>query len=239
MGGPVEVAGDQLRAIVERIEHVEDEIRELNEAKKEIFLEAKSNGFDVKVLREVIRIRKKDKQERDEQETLLVWKARESGLGATSQVPGEPEAWEGWEDAAVSPEKLGEYLRGLHRLLAKYGYHCALYGHFCDACVHMRIDFDLVTEKGIKDFRAFVEEAADMVVAMGGSLSGEHGDGQARGELLVKMFGPELMEAFREFKRIWDPAWKMNPRKKIDANPLDQNLRLGATYRPAPVKTYF
>jgi FAD/FMN-containing dehydrogenase/Fe-S oxidoreductase len=175
----------------------------------------------------------------DEQETLLVWKARESGLGATSQVPGEPEAWEGWEDAAVSPEKLGEYLRALHRLLAKYGYHCALYGHFGDACVHMRIDFDLVTEEGIKKFRAFVEEAADMVVQMGGSLSGEHGDGQARGELLVKMFGPELMKAFREFKRIWDPGWKMNPGKKIDANPLDQNLRLGATYRPAPVKTYF
>jgi FAD/FMN-containing dehydrogenase/Fe-S oxidoreductase len=175
----------------------------------------------------------------DEQETLMVWKARESGLGATSQVPGEPEAWEGWEDAAVAPEKLGEYLRALHRLLAKYGYHCALYGHFGDACVHMRIDFDMVSEKGIKDFRAFVEEAADMVVAMGGSLSGEHGDGQARGELLVRMFGPELMEAFREFKRIWDPTWKMNPGKKIDANPLDQNLRLGATYRPAPVKTYF
>ncbi len=175
----------------------------------------------------------------DEQETLMVWKARESGLGATSQVPGEPEAWEGWEDAAVSPEKLGEYLRSLHRLLAKYGYHCALYGHFGDACVHMRIDFDMVTEAGIKKFRAFVEEAADMVVALGGSLSGEHGDGQARGELLVRMFGPELMEAFREFKRIWDPGWKMNPGKKIDANPLDENLRLGASYRPAPVKTYF
>lgn len=175
----------------------------------------------------------------DEQETLMVWKARESGLGATSQVPGEPEAWEGWEDAAVAPEKLGEYLRGLHRLLAKYGYYCALYGHFGQACVHMRINFDLVTEAGIKNFRAFVEEAADFVVQLGGSLSGEHGDGQARGELLVKMFGPELMEAFREFKRIWDPGWKMNPGKKIDANPLDENLRLGVTYRPAPVKTYF
>jgi FAD/FMN-containing dehydrogenase/Fe-S oxidoreductase len=175
----------------------------------------------------------------DEQETLLVWKARESGLGATSQVPGEPEAWEGWEDAAVAPEKLGEYLRLLHRMLAKYGYRCALYGHFGDACVHMRIDFDLVTEEGIRNFRAFVEEAADMVVALGGSLSGEHGDGQARGELLVRMFGPELMEAFREYKRIWDPGWKMNPGKKIDANPLDENLRLGPTYRPMPVKTYF
>ncbi|MFI5104305.1 MAG: FAD-binding and (Fe-S)-binding domain-containing protein, partial [Terriglobales bacterium] len=175
----------------------------------------------------------------DEQETLMVWKARESGLGATSQVPGEPEAWEGWEDAAVAPEKLGEYLRGLHRLLEKYGYHCALYGHFGQACVHMRINFDLLTEAGIKTFRAFVEEAADFVVGLGGSLSGEHGDGQARGELLVKMFGPELMEAFREFKRIWDPGWKMNPGKKIDANPLDANLRLGPSYRPSPVKTYF
>jgi FAD/FMN-containing dehydrogenase/Fe-S oxidoreductase len=175
----------------------------------------------------------------DEQETLMVWKARESGLGATSQVPGEPEAWEGWEDAAVAPEKLGEYLRGLHRLLAKYGYHCALYGHFGQACVHMRIDFDMVTEKGIRNFRAFVEEAADFVVKLGGSLSGEHGDGQARGELLVKMFGPELMEAFREYKRIWDPGWKMNPGKKIDANPLDENLRLGVAYKPPAVKTYF
>lgn len=175
----------------------------------------------------------------DEQETLMVWKARESGLGATSQVPGEPEAWEGWEDAAVAPEKLGEYLRGLHRLLAKYGYHCALYGHFGQACVHMRINFDLVTEQGIKNFRAFVEEAADFVVRLGGSLSGEHGDGQARGELLGKMYGPELMQAFREFKRIWDSDWKMNPGKKIDANPLDQNLRLGATYNPPTVKTYF
>ncbi|HEU4417252.1 MAG TPA: FAD-binding and (Fe-S)-binding domain-containing protein, partial [Candidatus Angelobacter sp.] len=175
----------------------------------------------------------------DDQEALMVWKARESGLGATSQVPGEPEAWEGWEDAAVAPEKLGEYLRGLHRLLAKYGYHCALYGHFGDACVHMRINFDLVSEKGIRDFRAFVEEAADFVVRLGGSLSGEHGDGQARGELLSRMYGPELMEAFREFKRIWDPQWKMNPGKKIDANPLDQNLRLGAGYNPPAVKTYF
>jgi FAD/FMN-containing dehydrogenase/Fe-S oxidoreductase len=175
----------------------------------------------------------------DEQETLMVWKARESGLGATSLVPGEPEAWEGWEDAAVSPAKLGEYLRGLHLLLAKYGYHCALYGHFGQACVHMRIDFDLVTAQGIKKFRAFVEAAADFVVRLGGSLSGEHGDGQARGELLGKMFGPELMEAFREYKRIWDPQWKMNPGKKIDANPLDENLRLGAAYNPPKVKTYF
>ena len=175
----------------------------------------------------------------DEQETQMVWKARESGLGATSRVPGEPEFWEGWEDAAVPIENLGEYLRELRRLLGKYGYKCALYGHFGQACVHMRIDFDLVSEAGIRKFRSFMEEAAELVVRLKGSLSGEHGDGQARGELLVRMYGAEMMEAFREFKRIWDPEWKMNPGKKIDAKPLDQNLRLGASYNPVKVKTYF
>jgi FAD/FMN-containing dehydrogenase/Fe-S oxidoreductase len=175
----------------------------------------------------------------DEQETHLVWKARESGLAATSRVPGDAEFWEGWEDAAVPIEKLGEYLRELRGLLAEHGYKCALYGHFGQACVHMRINFDLVTEAGVRNFRSFVEEAADLTVRLGGSLSGEHGDGQARGELLGKMYGPELMDAFREFKRIWDPDWKMNPGKKIDANPIDADLRLGAGYNPPKLKTHF
>ena len=175
----------------------------------------------------------------DEQETLMVWKARESGLAATSRVPGDAEFWEGWEDAAVPIEKLGEYLRELSRLRDRFGYRCALYGHFGDACVHMRFDFDLVTEAGIRNFRAFIEAAADLTVRLGGSLSGEHGDGQARGELLGKMYGPELMEAFREFKRIWDPEWKMNPGKKIDARPIDADLRLGAGYNPPKLKTHF
>jgi FAD/FMN-containing dehydrogenase/Fe-S oxidoreductase len=175
----------------------------------------------------------------DEKETLIVWKARESGLAATSLVPGEPEYWEGWEDAAVAPEKLGEYLRELRKLLSEHGYKCALYGHFGQACVHMRIDFDLHTSEGITNFRSFIEEAADLVVRLGGSISGEHGDGQARGELLGRMYGPELMEAFREFKRIWDPEWKMNPGKKIDANALDADLRLGTDYHPPELKTHF
>src|SRR5215472_7693735 len=175
----------------------------------------------------------------DEQETQMVWKARESGLAATSRVPGDAEAWEGWEDAAVPIENLGTYLRELRRLLGEHGYKCALYGHFGQACVHMRINFDLVSEAGIRDFRSFIEEAADLVVRLGGSLSGEHGDGQSRGELLVKMYGPELMEAFREFKRIWDPDWKMNPGKKIDPYRLDENLRLGTDYSPPKVKTHF
>jgi Fe-S oxidoreductase/FAD/FMN-containing dehydrogenase len=173
-------------------------------------------------------------------EEQMMWRTRESGLGATSRVPGHAEAWEGWEDAAVAPENLAAYLSGLHRLLEKWGYPVgALYGHFGDGCVHTRIEFDLITAEGIKKFRGFMEEAADLVVGLGGTLSGEHGDGQARGELLVKMYGPELMEAFREFKRIWDPQWKMNPGKKIDANKLDENLRLGAGYNPPKLKTHF
>lgn len=176
----------------------------------------------------------------DPEKEQMIWKTRESGLGATARVPGQPEAWEGWEDSAVAPEKLGTYLRELHKLFEKYHYTTsALYGHFGDACVHTRIDFDLFTAKGIKDFRSFVEEAADLVVRLGGSLSGEHGDGQARGELLVKMYGPEVMEAFREFKRIWDPEWKMNPGKKIDPYRLDENLRLGTDYSPPKVETHF
>ncbi len=169
----------------------------------------------------------------------MIWKVRESGLGATAYVPGEVRNWEGFEDSAVPPQKVGSYLRDLRKLMDQHGYGCSLYGHFGDGCVHTRIDFDLVTEIGIRKFRTFMEEAADLVVSYGGSLSGEHGDGQSRGELLVKMFGPELVEAFREFKRIWDPDLKMNPGKVVDAYRLDENLRLGPDYNPAPTATHF
>ena len=90
-----------------------------------------------------------------------------------------------------------------------------------------------------QDYRSFVEQAAELVSGYGGSLSGEHGDGQSRGELLPIMFGNKIMDAFREFKSIWDPDWKMNPGKIIDANPLDSDLRLGAGYRPWKPETHF
>src|SRR5207302_1881483 len=151
----------------------------------------------------------------DKYQAKKVWEVRESSLGAISHVPGEPLTWEGWEDSAVPPEKLGAYLRDLHKLMNAYTYSGVLYGHFGHACIHTRISFDLESEAGIRKFRSFMEEAADMVVSYGGSLSGEHGDGQSRAELLPKMFGPELMEAFRQFKAIWDPDWKMNPGKVI------------------------
>jgi len=175
----------------------------------------------------------------DHWEARKIWEVRESALGATSHVPGEPLEWEGWEDAAVAPEKLGNYLRALHKLMAGYGYRSALYGHFGHGCVHMRINFDLQSKRGIAAYRKFVEEAAELVVSFGGSLSGEHGDGQSRAELLPKMFGPELMQAFRQFKALWDPDWKMNPGKVVEPYKLDENLRLGADYRPWEPPTQF
>jgi FAD/FMN-containing dehydrogenase/Fe-S oxidoreductase len=168
-----------------------------------------------------------------------VWHVRESGLGVVSHVPGEPFAWEGWEDSAVAPEKLGGYLRDLTRLMNKHGYRGIYYGHFGHACVHVRINFDFATTEGIRVFRAFVEEAADLVVRYGGSFSGEHGDGQSRAEFWPKMFGPELMQAFREFKDLWDPDWKMNPGKLIEPYKVDENLRLGAGYKPWEPETHF
>jgi Fe-S oxidoreductase len=169
----------------------------------------------------------------------VLWTVRKSGLGATAHVPGERITWEGWEDSSVPAERLGDYLRALRQLFNKYDYACALYGHFGQACVHTRIDFDLETPAGIQKFRSFLFEAADLVLSFGGSLSGEHGDGQSRAELLPKMFGEELMGAFREFKSIWDPEWKMNPGKVVDPYRVDENLRLGAEYDPPEPTTHF
>lgn len=175
----------------------------------------------------------------DPKEEKMVWEVRKSGLGATAFLPGNRNTWPGWEDAAVPPERLGEYLREFNELRNRFGYECAMYGHFGDGCVHMRINFDLTTEEGIATFLAFLDEAADLVVKYGGSLSGEHGDGQARAHLLPKMFGPELVEAFREFKSIWDPDNAMNPGKVVDAYGPADNLRLGAGWKPWRGETVF
>ena len=164
-------------------------------------------------------------------EQAAIWRIRESGLGATAKPPGRPANHEGWEDAAVAPERLGQYLRGIRDLWAAHGYSGAWYGHFGQGCVHTRNNFDFHTEKGLRNFRSFIEEAADLCVGLGGSLSGEHGDGQARGELLEKMFGAELVGAFREMKAIWDPDGAMNPGKVVDARPLDADLRFGPSHR--------
>jgi FAD/FMN-containing dehydrogenase/Fe-S oxidoreductase len=163
-------------------------------------------------------------------EAARVWHVRESSLGAMVFVPGEPDRFEGWEDAAVPPAKLGAYLRGISTLMAEYGYRSPLYGHYGQGCVHMRINCDFRSAEGLRCYREFIERAADLVIGFGGSLSGEHGDGQSRAALLPKMFGPELMGAFREFKALWDPDNRMNPGKLVDAvrvyDPVE-NLRHG------------
>ncbi|HAM02132.1 MAG TPA: FAD-binding oxidoreductase [Acidimicrobiaceae bacterium] len=175
----------------------------------------------------------------DEDAEERIWQVRESGLGATAFVPGSPDTYEGWEDSAVPPENLPSYLRGLRELFDKYEYGCALYGHFGQGCVHTRIDWDPHTADGVRKWRSFVDEASDLVLAHDGSLSGEHGDGQSRGELLEKMYGPEVVQMFREFKAIWDPDGKMNPGKVVDPYPITSNLRLGPDYEPETVKTHF
>ncbi|MFL6240249.1 MAG: FAD-binding and (Fe-S)-binding domain-containing protein [Actinomycetes bacterium] len=178
----------------------------------------------------------------DERQERLLWEVREGGLGAESQVPGRPLAWPGWEDSAVAPEKLGAYLRDLRKLYREHGYDAALYGHFGDGCVHTTIPFDLTRAEGLRDYRRFLEQASDLVVSYGGSMSGEHGDGQQRAEFLEKMYGATLVQAMRDFKAIWDPDGRMNPGKVVDPIRVfksDENMRLGLDFNPATPETRF
>src|ERR687883_492815 len=175
----------------------------------------------------------------DAAEIADVWEIREGGVGH-SKIPGEHPGWPSWEDAAVPPERTGDYLRDIQALCERHGRRIAcVFGHVGHGCLHMRLDWDFLTPEGVRGYRAFMEDAAALVASYGGSLSGEHGDGQARGELLDRMFGSELVHAFREFKAIWDPDGRMNPGKVVDAYPLDTNLRMDPSYRTRPVRTEF
>ncbi|MDA8300556.1 MAG: FAD-binding and (Fe-S)-binding domain-containing protein [Actinomycetota bacterium] len=168
-----------------------------------------------------------------------LWEIREAGLAATAFPPGERDHWPGWEDSAVPPPKVGAYLRDLSALYRDYGLRGAMYGHFGQGCIHSRISFDLRSAAGVKGYRSFMESAADLVVSYGGSLSGEHGDGQQRAELLAKQYGPELLQAMSEFKLAWDPTWRMNPGKVVEPYPLDKDLKLGTSYNPRRPKVKF
>lgn len=165
-----------------------------------------------------------------------LWQAREAGLGTTAHVPGEPDTWEGWEDSAVGPDRLGDYLRDLEKLYEEFGFADedapSLYGHFGQGCVHTRIPFRMKSADGVEQYRRFLDRAADLVSAYGGSLSGEHGDGQARGALLPKMFGDTIVRVFGQLKAIFDPDDRMNPGKVVPARQPDANLRLGSDWSP-------
>jgi len=165
-----------------------------------------------------------------------VFDVREAALAVTAHVPGEGDTWPGWEDSAVRREDLGRYLRELKALFHAHGYEASVYGHFGDGLVHCRVNFDLSSEQGLRNWQDFLEKAADLVVKYGGSLSGEHGDGQARGALLERMYGPDLMQAQREFRAIWDPRQRMNPGKVMNPYPITANLRVGPSYKPVQVK---
>ncbi|MGH2930013.1 MAG: FAD-binding and (Fe-S)-binding domain-containing protein, partial [Solirubrobacteraceae bacterium] len=175
----------------------------------------------------------------DPQEVAQVWEIREGGVG-NSKVPGEHPGWPSWEDAAVAPDQIGDYLRDLQKLCDRHGRRIScMFGHIGHGCVHTRIDWDFLTPEGVRNYRAFMEDAGDLIGSYGGSLSGEHGDGHARAELLPKMFGSEIVGAFREFKAIWDPEFKMNPGKVVDPYPLDTHLRIDPSYQTRQVSTEF
>ncbi|MBV8774814.1 MAG: FAD-binding oxidoreductase, partial [Deltaproteobacteria bacterium] len=176
----------------------------------------------------------------DSAEQRAVWSIRESGLGAGALIAGQPRTWPGAEDCAVPPKRLGDFLRRLVPLLARYELAAATYyGHFGEGCVHCRINFDLFTTAGIAKFRAAMIDIAELVAEFGGSLSGEHGDGRARSELLPKMYGRELLRTFADFKAAFDPDQMMNPGVLANPEPLDAHLRIGSDYRPHPLRTRF
>ncbi len=168
----------------------------------------------------------------DPAEVTDIWSIREQGASATALAlnPGDTDPVVGWEDTAVDPMQLGDYLRELYALVESYGYRTSLYGHFGDGCIHARMTFDTRTRAGVDKWRRFSREIAELVVKYNGSLSGEHGDGQAKAEFLPIMFGDNLMNAFRRFKAAWDPQGLMNPGKLIDAYRMDENLRFGPEY---------
>jgi FAD/FMN-containing dehydrogenase/Fe-S oxidoreductase len=196
------------------------------EKANKLIAQFKAKGHAAELLKE------KDKQKK-------IWEVREAALAVTAHVPGEGNTWPGWEDSAVHRDNLGNYLRELKALFHKHGYEASVYGHFGDGLVHCRVDFDLHSEAGLANWQRFLDEAADLVVKYGGTLSGEHGDGEARGALLEKMYGADLMAAQREFRAIWDPRQRMNPGKVLDPYPITANLRVGPSYQPQQVKGVF
>ncbi|CAL9537909.1 putative protein [Streptomyces sp. enrichment culture] len=167
-----------------------------------------------------------------------LWRVREDASGTATRMPDGSEAWPGWEDCAVPPARLGAYLRDFRALLTAHGLRGTPYGHFGDGCIHVRIDFDLLTGPGVARFRRFSEELADLVVAHGGSLSGEHGDGQARAELLPRMYGAEMVALFERAKGVWDPDDLLNPGMLVRPARLDDNLRFAPLPR-RPVDVAF
>jgi FAD/FMN-containing dehydrogenase/Fe-S oxidoreductase len=174
----------------------------------------------------------------DPAEAAAIWRIREDGAGFGGRSPAGAPAWAGWEDAAVPPERLGSYLRDFEALLADHGLGGIPYGHFGDGCMHVRIDFPFDRPEGRAVYRAFVEQAAELVAGHGGSMSGEHGDGRARSELLPRMYPPAALEAMAAVKAVLDPRDLLNPGVLVRPRPLDADLRR-AMVRPVTERLGF
>lgn len=166
----------------------------------------------------------------DPAQALALWKIREDGAGLAGVSLGRP-AWPGWEDSAVPPEHLGAYLRAFDQLMLDHELTGLPYGHFGDGCTHIRIDFPLGDDGGVAVYRSFVEQAADLVAGFGGSMSGEHGDGRARSELLSRMYSPAAIDLFGAVKSIFDPDQTLNPGVLAAPRPLDADLRMPQVVR--------
>ncbi|MFX1821810.1 FAD-binding and (Fe-S)-binding domain-containing protein [Pseudarthrobacter sp. CC4] len=162
----------------------------------------------------------------DTVERASLWRVREDGAGLSARLASGGESWPGWEDSAVAPENLASYLADFRGLLDSFGLQGVMYGHFGAGCMHIRITYDLRTEEGREVFRRFSAEAAKLVVRHGGSLSGEHGDGRARSQLLPLMYSARMLAAFSDFRQLWDPVSILNPGSLTDPDPLDENLAL-------------
>ncbi len=156
-------------------------------------------------------------------EAAAMWRIREDGAGLGGRTPSGEQAWPGFEDSAVPPERLGAYLRELEALMAQHGVDGLAYGHFGDGCVHLRLDIPM--ERSGDPLRAFMTDAAHLVASHGGSLSGEHGDGRARSELLPVMYSERALGAFAAFKDLLDPDDLLNPGVLVRPRPLDADLR--------------
>ncbi len=162
----------------------------------------------------------------DPAHAAAVWRIREDGAGLVARTVAGAPAHAGWEDAAVPPERLGAYLRDFEALLAAHGLTGVPYGHFGDGCLHVRVDFPFGRDDGAKVFRRFLLDAARLVASHGGSMSGEHGDGRARGELLPLMYSPAALAAFAAAKAVFDPGGVLNPGVIVRPAAVDADLRL-------------
>lgn len=169
----------------------------------------------------------------------VLWRCRTDAAGLATRRADGAEAWGGWEDAAVPPQRLGDYLRGLDDLLGRHGLSGASYGHFGEGCMHMRIDFDLLSSAGLATYREFVEAATDLVVTLGGSVSGEHGDGRARSALLGRMYGDDGVALLAEMKDIWDPGRVMNPGVIVDPPAVNAGIRHDGPAKDRKLLTLF